>query len=373
MSSSHPPLADSYEGLHGRAQNLWMVGDLAGAGSLYRRLVDSLYRLGDRVLDRRPGLRDLHRQARREFGTLLYGQGRYAEALEVTQVLLETHPQEAMLWRRELARLRVAKGEVETGLAELRDLTAREPEDFQNWYALGLEARIEGRFAESEEAFDEALKVCPKDSKDLAQIHYQRFRLFQDAGRLDDALAAWEAALEADPDMAETIREVYEMLTEVGRYSEALTYVDRDENDLQAAFQRGRIASRTGNQLQAREQWRQVAEMDPDEYDYGQQAWVEAVLQLGDQDRAIEWLQGALARYPTPRLTVLSGIAWAMRGDSSLAAQLFQQAINTTRHQRPPKQKLDRADWHLLDTLVSDQEVKKALKTYFAVVETLWA
>ncbi len=373
MSSSRPPLADSYEGLHGRARNLWVAGDLAGAASLYRRLVDALHRLGDRVLDRRPELRDLHRQARQEFGTLLYGQRRYAEALEVTQVLLETHPEEEMLWRRELARLRVAKGEVEAGLAELRELTAEDPKDFQNWYALGLEARIEGRFAEGEEAFDQALKVCPQDSEDLAKIHYQRFRLYWDAGRPDDALVAWEAALDADPDMAETIREVYEMLTEIGRYSEALTYVDRDENDLQAGFQRGLIASRTGNQLQAMAQWRRVAEMDPDAYDYGQEAWVEAVLQLGDQDRAIEWLQGGLARHPTPRLTVLSGIAWAMRSDSSLAARLFQQAINATRHQRPPKQKLDRADWHLLDALVSDQEIKKALKTYFAVVETLWA
>jgi tetratricopeptide (TPR) repeat protein len=349
-----------------------MADDADGAIGLYRRLVDSLHRLGEPVLDRRPELHDLHRMARRELGTLLYGQGRYAEALEVTQVLLETHPEESMLWRRELARLRVAKGEVETGLAELRALTADEPEDFHNWYALGLEARIEGRFAESEEAFDEALKVCPKDSEDLAQIHYQRFRLFRGAGRLDDALAAWEAGLEADPDMAETIREVYEMLTEVGRYGEALTYVDRDENDLQATFQRGRIASRTGNQFQAEKEWRRVAEMDPDEYDYGQDAWVEAVLQLEDPDRAIEWLPVGLARYPTTRLTVLSGIAWAMRGDPNLAARLFQQAINNTRHQRPPKQKLDSADWRLLDTLVSDQEIKKALKTYFAVVETLW-
>ena len=373
MSDSRPPLADSYEGLHGRARNLWMAGDLAGAASLYRRLVDALYRLGDRVLDRRPGLRDLHRLARREFGTLLYGQGRYAEAREVTQVLLETHPEDASLWRREMARLRVAKGEVEAGLAELRELTTEDPKDFQNWYALGLEARIEGRFAEGEEAFGQALKACPQDSEDLAKIHYGRFRLYWDAGRLDDALVAWEAALEANPDMAETIREVYEMLTEVGRFSEALAYVDRDENDLQATFQRGLIASRTGNQVEATAQWRRVAELDPDAYDYGQEAWVEAVLQLGDQDRALEWLQGGLARYATPRLTVLSGIAWAMRGDSSLAARLFQQAINTIRHQRPPKQKLDRADWRLLDALVSDQEVKKALKTYFAVVETLWA
>jgi tetratricopeptide (TPR) repeat protein len=374
VSSARPPLADSYEGLHTRARNLWMADDLAGAVTLYRRLVEKLRHLGDRVLDRRPELRALHRMARLELATLLYYEGRYAEAMEVEQVLLETHPQEATLWRRELARLRVAKGEVEAGLAELRGLTSEEPADFRNWYALGLEARIEARFIESEEAFGKALEVCPKDSgEDLGQIHYQRFRLLQDAGRIDDALAAWKAAREADPDTAETIREVYEMLTKAGRYSEALTYVDRDENELQASFQRGLIANLTGKPLQAREQWRRVAETDPDEYDYGQDAWVEAVLRLEDQDRALEWLQAGLARHESSRLAVLSGIAWAMRGDANLAAQLFQQAINATRHQRPPKQKLDSADWRLLDTLVSDQESKKSLKTYFAVVETLWA
>jgi tetratricopeptide (TPR) repeat protein len=374
VSSSRPPLADSYEGLHQRARNLWMADDLVGAISLYRRLVDKLYHLGERILDRRPALRDLHRMARRELAILLKQQGRYAEAMEVEQVLLETHPEEAMIWRRDLAHLRVAKGEVEAGLAELRDLTAEEPKDFRNWYALGLEARVEGRFAESEEAFGKALRVCPEGSgEDLAKIHYQRFRLFQDGGRIDDALAAWEAALEADPGRAETIREVYEMLTKVGRFSEALTYVSRDENDLQAGLQRGLIASQTGNPSQAREQWRRVAEMDPDEYDDGHDAWVEAVLRLEDEERAIEWLQGGLARYATPRLAVLSGIAWAMRGDRSLAARLFQQAIDATRHQRPAKQKLDSADWRLLDTLVSNEEIKKALKTYFAVVETLWA
>ena len=163
------------------------------------------------------------------------------------------------------------------------------------------------------------------------------------------------------------------MLTKVGRYGEALAYVDRDENALQASFQRGFIASLTGKQLEAREQWRRVAEMDPDEYDYGQDAWVEAVLRLEDQDQAIEWLQAGLARHESPRLAVLSGIAWAMRGDANLAGRLFQEAINITRHERPPKQKLDSADWRLLDALVSDQESKTSLKTYFAVVETLWA
>jgi tetratricopeptide (TPR) repeat protein len=373
VSTSRPPLADSYEGLHARARNLWMAGDLTSAISLYRRLIERLHSVGDRILDRRPELRDLHRLTRLELTRLLHHEGRYAEAIEVEQVLLETHPEETSLWRRDLARLRVAKGEVEEGLAQLQAIAAQDPDDFENWYALGLETRIEGRFEESEEALDHALAVCQDNQQeDRAQIHYQRFLLFQETGRIDDALVAWEAALAAEPGIGKTIRKVYGMLTDVGRYSQALEYVGRDENDLQRGFQRGLIASLTGKVYEASQQWRQVAELDPNQYEYGQDAWAEAVLRLGDQDRALEWLQGGLARYPTPRLFVLSGIGWAMRDDPSLAAMLFQQAINAVRHQRPPKQKLDSADWRLLDDLVSDEETKKALKTYFAVVETLW-
>jgi hypothetical protein len=61
-----------------------------------------------------------------------------------------------------------------------------------------------------------------------------------------------------------------------------------------------------------------------------------------------------------------------MRKDRELAGALFQQAINLLRRRRPPKQKLDGADWRLLDSLVGDDETKKTLKPYFAVIETVW-
>jgi hypothetical protein len=51
---------------------------------------------------------------------------------------------------------------------------------------------------------------------------------------------------------------------------------------------------------------------------------------------------------------------------------LFQQAISLVRRRRPPKQKLDSSDWRLLDSLVTDENLKTALKPYFAVVETVW-
>jgi tetratricopeptide (TPR) repeat protein len=189
---------------------------------------------------------------------------------------------------------------------------------------------------------------------------------------VDDALAAWEEALSRNPEVGSTVREVYTMLTDEGRYEEALLYIARDTNYLQSGLQLGLVASLTGKPAKAKQEWRAVADLDPSTFEYGHDAWVEAVLRLGNPDPALEWLQESLPEYGTPRLIVLSGIGWAMRQDVELATTLFQQAINMLRRQRPPKQKLDRADWRLLDSLITDDEVKAPLKPYFAVVETLW-
>ncbi len=373
MSTPHPALPDSYEGLHSRARSLARTGDLEGSLALYRRLADRLSRLSDRILVRRPELQEIHRQARLELSYLLTSEGRYAEAIEVEQVLLQTDPDQVDRWRRDLAVLRASKGEIDTGLTELRTLAEESPDEPERWLVLGIENRFAGRLGESESALDRALNACGQnDSNTLADIHYQRFLLFREMKRLDDAVAAWEEALRKNPQVKETVREVYTMLTDAGRYSEAQQYIARDENALQAGFQRGLIASLTGNPVEAKKLWRHVANLDPDEFEYGHDAWGEAVLRLGDPDPALEWLQESLPRRGTPRLLVLSGIGWAMRQDRELASVLFQQAINLFRSQRPPKRKLDSADWRLLDSLVTDDEMKAALKPYFVVVETLW-
>ena len=373
MSASRPPLPDSYEGLYHRAHNLAQSGEVEAAVALYRRLADRLSQLSNRILERRPELRELHRQARLELTGLLASEGRYAEALEAEKVLLETDPGETESWRRDLAVLRAAKGEVEAGLAELQALAEESPDEPRGWLLLGIESRLAGRLSQGQDALNRAYQACPAENSDLlADIHYQRFLLFKELKQIDDAVAAWEEAVKQNPEVGETVREVYTMLTEAGRYSEALTYVARDENALQAGFQEGLIASMTARPVDARNAWRQVATLDPDDFEYGHDAWVEAVLRLGDPDPALEWLQASLAEIGTPRLFVLSGIGWAMREDAELAAVLFQRAINLQRRERPPKQKLQSADWRLLDSLVADDEIKSPLKTYFAVVERLW-
>ena len=148
--------------------------------------------------------------------------------------------------------------------------------------------------------------------------------------------------------------------------------LDREPNPLLAGLRRGRIHSVMGNPSEARKEWQRVAHLDPNEFEYGHEGWVEAVLRLGDPLPALRWLQHSLRERFSLRLLILSGVGWAMYGDAEAAAALLQQAIGLSRYQRPPKQKLDSSDWRLLDTHVRDDEIKKALKPYFAVVETLW-
>lgn len=373
MSTSRPVLPDSYEGIHNRARSLARAGDTESAITGYRRLTDKLSRLSEKILDRRPELRDLHRQARLELTGLLVSEARYAEAIEVEKVLLETDPDDTDVWRRDLAVLRCSKGEVDAGLADLRAMAEETPNEPRAWIVLGVESRLAGRLSESQAALDRALQACDEEDRDrLADVQYQRFLLFKEMKQLDDATAAWEEAFSQNSEVGRTIRQVYTMLTEAGRYSEAQDYIARDTNGLQAGLQRGLMASLTGRPVDARNAWRQVANLDPDEFEYGHDAWVEAVLRLGDPEPALEWLQEALPKHGTPRLFVLSGIGWAMRQDTELAGVLFQQAIHLQRRERPFRQKIDSADWRLLDALVRDKELKSSLRSYFAVIDTLW-
>jgi tetratricopeptide (TPR) repeat protein len=346
---------------------------LDGAIDIYRRLADKLDRLSDQILERRPDLRDLHQRAGLALSDLLLLEARFAEAYAVRSHLLERYPDSPDGWRRDLATLRVAKGEVDAGLAELRALAGEKPSDSSGWLALGKEARTAGRFAESEVALDRAVEAAEQEGEgNLGPAHYERFLLFKAMGRLDAAVAVWEQAVSCDAELGFTVHEVYTMLTDAGRFSEAQSYVARDKNPLRAGFQRGLLANLTGNPAKASQEWQTVAQLDPGDYEQGHECWVEAVLRLGDSESALAALQALLPEHPTPRLFVLSGMGWAMRDDEELASVLFQQAINLLRRRRPPKQKLDSDDWRLLDTLVTDEKTKTALKPYFAVVDTVW-
>ncbi len=366
-------LRDSYESLFERAREALYEGNVEDAIALHRRLVDRLARLNDRVLRRRPDLRDLHRVARMELSTLLAVRGRHAEAIEVKEVLLETHPEEANVWRTDIAILRCTKGDVDAGLKELESLAQEHPEDPVGWLILGTELRLAGRLTECEQVLDKALTLCHGDARILAEIHGERFLLFKLKGQPEQAVAAWEAADKAIPATEEKLRELYTFLTDAGLYNQALRFIERDKNKMQALFQRGIIAERTGDPARARAYWEQVAALDPGDFESGHDAWVEAMLRLGRSRQALDWLRENLSFFlDTGRMFVLAAIGRAMEGDGDSASRYLDYAVRMLRHSRPVKKKLDSADWRLLDSLVADQAIKAPLKKYFAVIDTPW-
>lgn len=368
-------LPGSYEDLYFRGQALAQAGETEQAIELFSRLVDRLGRLSESVFARREGLRNVQLRACLELAGLFRSEGRYAEAIEAEGRLLQTHPDRAAVWRRDLAVLRMSAGAVDEGLRELRGLADESPDDLWNWLVLANEARIEGRLVESEAAYTRALDVAGRqaeaeqDPKVLAEIHFGRFRLHEAFGQLDEAVAAWETAVRHEPTVKHSVRSVYQMLTTAGRYEQALEYVARDENAMQAGFQRGIIAELSGDTVQAAKELDAVAALDPMQFEQGHDCWAEAVLRQKDPMPLLQQLRQLLSSHGSIRLLILSGIAWAMHGEKDLAHGVFEQSISLLKRSRPAKQKLDGADWRLLTSLVDDEEMRASLKPYFAVVE----
>ena len=374
----HLPLPNSYEGLFIQARGLAQIDLMPDAIAAYQYLIGKLDGLSDKILRRRPELEDLRKQALVELTDLLAWERRFAEAVEYQKELMERDPERATVWRRRLASLRIQKGETESGLADLRALAEEAPDDPWNWLSLGEEARLEGRLAESLAAFDRAMAAGQAQDEELraealASTHYRRFLLFKEMARWDDAVKAWEEAAALKPDeVAETLPELYKMLTEAGLYSMARTYVDRDTNNLRAGMQRGLLDLMTGKPVDAMQGWRAVAALDPLTFDSGQEAWMEAVLRVGDPQPVLDRLDGLLSRFGSTRMLILGGMAWAMSGKAETAGAMLQRAIDLLRRERPAKTKLDGTDWRLLTSLVPYAELRAALKPYFAVIETTW-
>ena len=380
-AAEHLPLPDSYEGLFIQARSLAQSSLVPDAIAAYQRLIQKLGGLSDKIRSRRPELADLHIQALAELIDLLGWERRFAEAVEYQKALLDldADPKRIAFWRRRLASLRIQKGETESGLADLRALAEETPDDPWNWLSLGEETRLAGLLVESLAAFDRAVAAAGQVQEEkakaeaLTSAYYRRFLVFKEMARWDDAVKAWEEAAALQPDeVAETLPDLYRPLTDAGLYSMARTYVDRDANSLRAGLQRGLLDLMTGKPVDAMQGWRAVAALDPFDFDSGQEAWMEAVLRVGDPQPVLDRLDDLLSGYGSTRILILGGMAWAMSGKTETAGALLQRAVDLLRRERPPKSKLDSADWRLLTELVPYTEQRAALKPYFAVIETVW-
>lgn len=359
-------LQDSYQDLYAQARTARLAGRHGEAITTYTRIIERLSELSPETLQGRPDLEELLHQAAEELLEVLRWERHYDQAIEVEEKLIALFPQEELVRRTEIANLLIERGQVEEGLSQLQEIAQADADNIWGWITLGAQYLWLRRYEEGEAYLQRAVELEGAADEDVAFAYRYLFQLYKEQDRHEEAVAAWERARHLDPGTQSTLPEVYRMFIQAGDYKQAHSYLRREQNRLRYLFHLGLMDHRQGDEYAAQRQWRRLADMDPHNYEQGQDAWAEACLRTGRVQQALNELarlvnQGEI----TSHRMMLLGLAWAMAGEVQKARAALNGAVMILDHSRPRRSKLSRKEWRLFEELVKDEEVRKALEDYF--------
>lgn len=127
-------------------------------------------------------------------GLAVHAEGRHADAAGIFDTALRK-PDAQPAMRVALAAALLDAGDAARALAEAERASRECPRDAQAAFVRGNVHAALGRHADAAEAFAAATAIEPG----FAQAHHNRALALDEAGRVDDAIAACDAALAADP------------------------------------------------------------------------------------------------------------------------------------------------------------------------------
>lgn len=357
-------LDQSYEAIYERAVFAIARGDTDEGVELLWRIVNRLTKLRPETLQRRETLADTLSTAWNSLTQTLRREKRYDEAIEASRAVAD-HLSGARAPERMIASVRIEQGEVEEGLAQLRQVAAETPA-LAAWSDLGREYMALDRHQEAEAAYKRARELA--DSNETAAFaNVALFRAYQTMGRVDDALSAWGMATVLDPNLAEHVFEVYSWLIEEGEPERARRYVQREANAARRMLYEGLIEWKGGRKEEARSLWQRVVRLNPEDEHVDEVAWMEAALRLGEPERVITFEEetiGELALVSEIEATLL-GIANAAEGKLEAARRWLDQVRRELGRGWPPQDKIRARYRVLLEQVVTDREIVKALLGYF--------
>ncbi len=360
----------SYEDLIQRARQARAAGQPEAAIESYRRVVDRLSRVLPEMSPRDEQLQGYLITAADELQLVLDWMGEHAQANALCRQMAELDPDDSQLWRRRAATELIYTGEVESGLAELRQLTKEAPDDF--WHPLELAAQLleMDRLEEAESMLAEAAQRA-RESEELGLLHWTRFRLLRKQGQFHAAARAWETARKHDAFFKRASETVYRMFIEAGDYDSALLYLDAEENPLVAGYYRGLLAHYRGDHARAEKAWRRVVQNRPGDFDAGWEAWAMAQFRLGERNTALEFLLTLIQRGYTAEPCYLAiALIWAASGEAEVAKANLDTALRIRRQTFGPRALLPADLWSDFEELVTDEGLKQELRSYFAPAES---
>ncbi len=365
-------VSDSYEDIQQRARNELNRGNYDAALADYQRLAERLGRLKPAVRQRRPELQQLYALSLAQQASLLHWRGEFAQALDLYQQLIQLNPQNAPLWRRLAALVHIDMGQVETGLDELRASAVAAPGDALLWVNIAQECEGLGRLDEAEENYRRALANAgtPEAKK---EVQLARFDFYRAQGRVDEAMAAWDAAWQAaDNGRPDYVFPVYQMYWENDDHEQAYAYLEREKNPLRRGFYYGWFAHLEGDEETADKQWRKVVKLNPTKEDEGHDAWAEAALRIDTPPALILSILNAVqeAGAMTLRGLLLLAVTRARMGDAESTRGVLEAARNVGLRSRPREEQLPLSNWELFDELVADQAIKQSVRDLFEPQES---
>jgi tetratricopeptide (TPR) repeat protein len=362
-------LPDSYESIYQRAMVQMASGNKKEAIESLLRIINRLRRLRPETLNRRPNLQNTLDAACEAALQFLRWDRQYDRAISVAESVLDRLPDPDMI-RRQIASLLIEKGEVEEGLARMREI-AEANQDFISWADLGAEYRVLKQYEQAEAAYKTALRHA-QSNENAALANMALLSIYQDLDRVDDALDVWDMAVVLNSALADSVFQAYAWLIRRGHLERARKYLDRERHPLRRQFYEGLIEWKVGNQDAARQAWRRVVQVDVEAEDPALAVWIEAALRLGEAEKADERLEKVVSetQMVPVGVIVLRGIAKLMLGDVEQAIEEFGRVLERLQRAWPSRDKIPADRWELLTALVPNAERQDRIKDYFESSES---
>ena len=362
-------LPDSYESIYQRAMAQMATGNTSEAIESLKRIINRLCRLRPETLKRKANLQDTLDAASEAAFEFLRWERQYDQAISVAESVLERLSDPDMM-RRRIASLTIEKGEVEEGLSRMREM-AEANQDFDSWAELGAEYRVLKQYDQAEQCYRSALRQATSN-QDAATVNVALFSVYRDAGRVEDALDAWDMAVVLNPELADSVFQTSSWLIRRGDLDLARKYLDRERRPIRRSFGEGLLEWQKGNEDTARRTWQSILDTDGEIEDADLTAWVEAALRLGEPERADERLtQLASSNQSIPAdMITLQGIAKLMLDQVQEATERFERVIARLRRAWPSRNNIPADRWSLLTSIVPDKERQESVKGYFDTGES---
>lgn len=362
-----PQIPGSYYDRIMEARGYEASGELEEAVAIYQRLVARLSNLPERRRSAGSDLNYFLVAAASDLATIKARQGDFEAARQLCEQLQIWDPEDVDWWRQRLYTLRIDQGQVEEGLAGLRQLADSEPDKFEHWNVLAAAAIGAQQFDLAEQALDRAVILAPlaNDEDALVQVHLNRYHLYRLQRRWREAGHEWGKALELDNNLRETQEHVVRMFLGAELWDDASRYVGDALPKPVEEYYQGYLAYRRGDKARARILWRKVVEADHARDRTVLNAQAMAWCYLGEPRRALTLLlrEVSASRNLQARTALILTLAWAIEGDLKAAkADLgvaIQDLSDTTRA------KLPLLDWYDFEQLVQDEAIKAELRPYF--------